>query len=781
MASVFMLSLVLLLVTLPPARSGAADATQLATDTIAVDVSRTDGHVDLIVSGKDAAGGWREVCHSFRPDFDGHPNANPFFDTGLTPGRYQVSELLSDFRVEQPEPGVTVVCLTGSNKHVAVEERLTLRHGEPFIHVDLKAELASPALDYLMHSFVFNLPKAPAFIHSPTAKLTDERSGPGRDQVIGDHAFHAPAVILQDGPLFAALVPDLDAINRFRIVSPDGRRTQRVARNQFSVPIDDACYTMPTALDLSVTSGLTDKPVFSYGMMDFVVGHHIRFQRRNDGSMLRQLSGTSVRIAFDLFVGADVPEYLGYQRIARHHWARYGHPLFQASNLPLSFADYARRIYELISKPLPSDVQPPVAGYPDDGVFLDFELDGEPVGGLLTPLAGLGFGDALWNSEFWNNARDASGMYYWGKRLDDPTLVERARRTISLCIKAPRNEAGFFTLIYHAATKQWAASSVGPSPHPKHIFVRENVVYDIPAMSKTAAHLIEYHRQCEQDSRIVEYLKPYADTLVSLIDGRGMLPSYFTPDMQPVEDLTFSAQPAASMWFLAEYGMATGDPKYVAGARRIAVFLAREILPTQRWIDLEPYYSCGRNSLTLVADIEQGLPIRGNLSTSWAARGFAALYRETHDKQYLTAGEAVVDYLSLSQACWSPHYIYTAFPFGGFTADNIDTANWLDQRQSEMVAPMIWYGKTLGREDLVERGLAAARAAVVLVNLPEHLEPNGPEGRPLFPFAARFRPGLGPENINHEGHNQAAMRTHSGWGEGSAIFTALSDAARLTE
>ena len=35
------------------------------------------------------------------------------------------------------------------------------------------------------------------------------------------------------------------------------------------------------------------------------------------------------------------------------------------------------------------------------------------------------------------------------------------------------------------------------------------------------------------------------------------------------------------------------------------------------------------------------------------------------------------------------------------------------------------------------------------------------------------------ENINHEGHNQSAMRTHPGWGECSGIFTGLADADRM--
>jgi hypothetical protein len=228
------------------------------------------------------------------------------------------------------------------------------------------------------------------------------------------------------------------------------------------------------------------------------------------------------------------------------------------------------------------------------------------------------------------------------------------------------------------------------------------------------------------------------------------------------------------MWFLAEMADVTGDVRYRKGAEQIGGYLMKEIIPKQRWIDLEVYYSCGRNPLSYTVDEYQSLPIRGNLSTHWAAKGFQALYKVTYDKAHLQAGAKAVDYLTFSQGSWNPHYVYTANPFGGCTVDNVDTATWLDARQCELVQPFIWYGLELGRQDLVERGIAAARASTVLINHPRHIE-NG-----IYPHVNLYGFGLGPENINHEGHNQSAMRTHPSWGECSGIFTGLADAARFT-
>ena len=263
-------------------------------------------------------------------------------------------------------------------------------------------------------------------MHSPTAKKDDPRSGPAVDQVIGDHAFHSPAIVLQKGGLYACMVPDLAMINAHAVQSPDARRTQAVGRNQFSVPIIDEHYTLPTALDLNARSGLTAQPVFSYGMMDFVVGHHVRYQRVNNASMVRHLAKPEIRFGYDLIAGADMAEGAAFQVASRHIWQRYGHKQFRdEAHLAMPFAEYVRTIYGVVSKPMPPAIQAPVPGYGDHGVFVDFELNGKAVGGMVAPLGGLGFGDALWNFEFWNNIRDANGMVYWGEKLGIPELKER--------------------------------------------------------------------------------------------------------------------------------------------------------------------------------------------------------------------------------------------------------------------------------------------------------------------------------------------------------------------
>jgi hypothetical protein len=226
------------------------------------------------------------------------------------------------------------------------------------------------------------------------------------------------------------------------------------------------------------------------------------------------------------------------------------------------------------------------------------------------------------------------------------------------------------------------------------------------------------------------------------------------------------------MWFLSELYRATNREEYLLGAERIADYLQNEIIPEQKWIDMEQFFSCGYRPLEFKRDRWQNQFGRGNLSLFWASEGFASLYQATRNEEYLKSGEECVDYVSFFQCGWEPHYIYTAFPFGGISSDNADNANYLDARQAEMVKPFIWYGKQLEREDLIERGVAAARSSVVLINHPRHKSNNIYRHTNIYPY------GLGPENIDHEGHPQSAMRTHPSWGEGSGIFTGLAEASR---
>lgn len=721
---------------------------------------------------------WVLVAESFSPPTSYPKQANPLLNSRLNEFRFLTNDLSENLSLVRSDKDQNrVVQIRGKIRDVEIIQTISLNGNDENLHVEVHAQFPAEAnrLEYLLSAYRFINDGVPDFIHTPTLKYNEERwDTPEEDQILGDRSFHSPAIVLQDDERFFGMVPDLNAINDKRMLSPDARRTINIPTNKFSVPLVESKYTMPTALDMNVRTGLTNSPVVFFGFIDNIIQHHVRYLHPNDGKMVRTIQSKTASYSFDLFISGKKSSDQAIHEVTSFIWDRYGHPEFaNKKHLALPFVEYVKTISSVTFSPM--DVQPGVEGFKNTGSFLEFELNGKAVGGFRSAVPG--WTDALWNSVFWNNARDAVGMFIWGKRTGDSMLLSRARRTVNLLLAAPQNEFGLFPTIYHAATNKWQTSSYDVVNKKFGLFSAgpESATYDIAAMSKTIAHLLEYYLRCEADKAILQYVEKYGDWLSDIVASDGIMPSYVGTDMKSSDVLKYSAQSAASMWLLADLYSITKKKKHLQAAERIARFLQKEIIPKQNWIDLEQYFSCGIKSLSFTGDKEQGQLARGNLSAGWATEAFAALYRVTGKEAYLKSGEACLDYLTFTQCSWNPHYIYTAYPFGGFTVDNSDHATYLDARQAEYVKPLIWYGKKLQRQDLIERGVAAARSSVVLINHPLHKMNN------IYPYTNVYSFGLGPENIDHEGHPQSAMRTHASWGEGSGIFTGLSNAIDALE
>lgn len=735
---------------------------------------------------------WVLVAEGFRPPQPFPETGNALYDTSRFPHRFLVNEGLREAAVATESPDEVAVKLTGTIGRTPVSQTVSLRRGDRHVHVEVAADLqgSPPKVEYLLSSFTFNVDRTPSFVHTPSLK---DRV----DDIIGDAVFHAPAVAVQEGRLFAALAPDLEMINQHKVLSPDARRKRLWSGNpRFTLPVVDKYMTLPTGLDLNVRTGLTARPVFSFGYIDSLLAHHVRFRHPNDGSMVRTAAAGELRYGFDLFVQADAAPGAGFQQVTRHQWKRYGRPTLQRPRpQAMPFEAYARLVYANQFKPL-GDYQPALAGYKDTGCFLEFELAGRPVGGYR--VAAHFWNDVLCNGLWWNNVEDAAGLYYWGKRLNNGTLIDKARRTINLAMLAAQDH-GLFPVVYKANEKRWVGNHFDPPLEqesfegqfydaggyisPAYVKVAPNRFqvkkgwdsrsYLIAACSRTAAGLLDYHVRCEPDERIIPYVKRYADYLLTQIDDVGTVPAWVTYDLKPHWILRRSAHNGASMWFLAELYKATKEQKYLHGARKLAAFMTTHILPRMDWKDLEHYFSCGKKPLCYTEDPWQRLPTRGVLSQIWAMHGFKAMYEATGEELYLDAGEKVVDYFAFYQTCWAPHFKYSAYTFGGCDTDNGDGA-WLNGHIHQTIEPLAFYGIALSRQDLLERAVAAAHAAVVLVRSQRHIDNN------VWPYP-RNHPidGLGPENVDHPGFASDCMRSAPGLCEGGGVNLALADAARM--
>ena len=725
-------------------------------------------------------GQWVEVLRAFRPP-DPRPSGTTelYLDRSTEYGR--ALEVADEFRVIVPSVLRTVavdasgpeeahVTLFGKTGLLEVTQRVSIRRGEPHIHIDVTGTFQRdpPQLEYLLSPFAFARSGSLDFSHAPGYKRS-----PG--DVIGDRVFFSPAAIVQTDSLFAALLPDLDTINE-HVVYAEKARPQKYPWI-LRVPIDSSKISMPAVLDLELASGMTPQPLLAYGMMDVIAEHHFYWRHLNaGGTFVRTLSGGEVRYGMDLLLSAAAEENRGYQVVSPFLWERYGRRHLQEPRpQALPFAEYARRLYP--------------ASFDYDGYTIRVE-NGEPVmdqreaegttwnswqewekGGL--PMGSQRLAPPFWyhltyNAAWWNNVGDATGFYYWGHALADSSLIDKARRIVNLALSSPQQE-GLFPSFYNLDDGTWVPS---PWEFPQDEYDPDETKnywnwvdgdYHTAASSVTAGFLMQIYRLWEKDQRILDFVRRYGSFLVRRMQPDGSIPSWFSSSLEARPPMRWNAEGGVHAWVLAELYRATGEVEWLRTAERAAAFLIREVLPQQRWVDFEALYSCAVKPETFF-DERTGQPPRNTMSMSWALEAFIALYEITENAQYLDAAERVADYATLLQTVWDPHYIITAYPFGGFSSQ-IGDAEWMDQRDHRFVSPLIRLGLHTGRQDFLERAVAAARSSLALVTLPEHAE-NDIYRAQTFPY------GVGPENIDHEGVPQTPLRSGPSWSEVGGLMAA---------
>ncbi|MCX6872842.1 MAG: Ig-like domain-containing protein [Verrucomicrobia bacterium] len=683
--------------------------------------------------------GWMLLAESFRPSgLTG--SVTPLYDASIdTTHRFLTSELLNQIVEVQRTGGMSQVVLQGTRGGSTIRQTVQLHSGQAYAHIETTATLAgsTPTLEYLLVPLVATLDGTLDATHAPTLK-------PSADSVIGDRAFHAPLVSVQQGGRFVGLVPDLGIINSNVVYAPGAR--QHPDSNALPVTVDPATVSMPTALDLELQSGVTTRPVLAYGMMDYIVHQHVWFQHLNTaGAMVRTLSTNQVKIGMDLLLSASAPTCRGYQVAAQHLWQRYGSEYFgRPRPQAMPYAEYAKVCY-------PANIQ-------YQSSWQQWETAGQPVGGLR--LYAPQWSNFIANLGWWNNVCDATGLYYWGKQLNDADLLDKARRMVNLALSAPQNQ-GLFPGIYDSSSGSWLPSLwtlplTGYNPNASSAYWGWNSgsSYQTAAASVTAGYLLQYRRTCEENVRIVPYVTAYGDFLLASMQTNGCVPAWFNANLTPLPSLTWNADGGAHVWTLSELYLATGQQKYLDGAKKAANFLLTQVMPQQRWADFEAFYSCAIKPETYI-DTHTGQWPCNTMSMSWALQGFLSLHEATQDNQYLDAAAATADFAALFQSAWAPEYVITAYPFGGMLSQKGD-AEWLDQRAHRFAEPFVRIGLLTGRQDLVERGIAAGRSSLTLVNHVRH-QANGIYAYTDYPL------GLGPENIDHEGFPQRPLTSGPSW------------------
>ncbi|MGI8907539.1 MAG: hypothetical protein ACR2IE_13735 [Candidatus Sumerlaeaceae bacterium] len=656
------------------------------------------------------------------------------------------------------------IVLSGSDSEWDIQRNITLSNQMAHVDVVLTATTTEPRLEYVLAAHAF-LPDGAAL---SKYRLPDMMFAPalrkGADHVIGEHFFRAPAVMVQHGQIFAALLPDLDVLARE--------------------------HPAQMIIDLDGLNGVVDAPLLSYGFCRHRESGHVTFSHR-PGEIMR-VPGT-MRFAYDLVLRADAPAWqlakgtspavdnnvlaqTAFDATAQWQWERYGNANLQKV-LPqtMPFAEYAKVCYPAAFAEKHKGKQ---LGWWEEEEQRFQPNDGPDIGLLRRGgiYAGWGYqeGNTSWQAWF-NNLRSAYGMYVWGKQLGNRDWMHKAQLMLNMALSAPRKE-GAFPTVYNHMTQKWQGCLVS----------REGGYYCSADMAWKGYWLLRWHQdiqRLDKDARTsatsngygaeytLQYCRDLGDFFLRHQEASGAIPSWFREDMTTVPVLQESAQTALPAWFLAELADVTSDTRYLKSARRAGDYLMTQVVPQFRYYDFETFFSCspkecvdgGRNDDSMRDWHTMQLP-QNALCMQWSAEALKRLWELTSDARYLRSATQALDTMIMYQNIWSLPYRTTANSFGGFGAQNSD-GEYNDARQAQFACTLCDFGASLGRRDYFERGVAALRGSFTLINHPTHIA-NGVYAEPNYPL------GLQPENFGHGGRDEPAGRTGFDWGEGSALTSA---------
>lgn len=601
--------------------------------------------------------------------------------------------------------------------HATIRETVTVPRAGKTLSVSVVARMKDryPRIDHFLASYAF-YPGSPDTTWTPALRLRD-------DGVIGDHFFRAPAVIAQKGPLSASLMPDLVVL----------------AQNR---PI-------PTIIDLDCKSRSTLLPLLSYGFADYKLVSHVSFA--HDSSMTRAVP-RELRLGFQIRLDAESPRHAAYQAVASDLWERYGHGYLERL-LPqaMPFADYARVCY------------PAAFGERMTGGWFERTTAGHLCGGLPSGW-GLDQGWVSWQDWF-NQIRSAWGMRWWGKKLGQAEWVIKSGRMLNLALAAPMNH-GACPTTYDSRKDEWRGSLITP---------RGDCYYDLTNIAWKGIWLLRWldFPDCPRRDDIVQQLGDMEDLLIRYQEPDGAFPTWLDRNLKVVPILDRSAQSALPTWFLADIALSRrvqADPRARLSAIRGATFLARNVVDQQRYYDFETFFSCSpKQCLQMERKLDDPAMWdphtlqrpQNTLSMQWCAEALRAASKLDGNEGFMGSAMKALDIMTLYQNVWPMSYRRVAYNYGGFGVQNSD-GEYDDARQSQFAETLCDFGVETGRRDLFERGVAAARASLALINHPLH-ERLGIYPDPNYPL------GLEPENDGHGGSDEQDGRSGFDWAEGSGL------------
>lgn len=574
---------------------------------------------------------------------------------------------------------------------------------------------------------------------------------PTGENIIDQHVFRSPALIVSSREKLLILIPDLEIMTRGTSV-----------RWYMDLDASDNALTL--------------------GMSDYEVKKGLFFARKPGA----YYPSGKHEFGFYVFVSEEKEAIQNPWRVPLAFlWKGWGKPLFE-SGQPLlpDLEPYVKHTYNWAFNSW------------KESIWQEFELNGKKVGApvfIVNVTQSPNYpGEvderefrSIWNQAWFSSLRSASGLYRYARRTGNTSLLEKALLTKELALRAPMKNGLFDTVIAtemekvevageeYNRSRGWGTAFWGNSDRnpvnrlPGQSRIRDAGIapYHVLDMSWTALLMLRWYEELEQDDKLLAYARTYAESLLELQDDDGFFPDWLDKDThRPLGVLDQSPETSMSVTFLLKLKEITRNEKYSHAALRAMDAIIQDVIPVGRWEDFETYWSSssyGSGDLIGEKVVRNNMHKQCNFSMFWTAEALYEAYQTTGKEQYLQQGQRVLDEMLMTQASWQPPYMYVDV-LGGFGVMNCD-GEWLDSRQSLFAEIIVKYGQELGIKEYIQRGLAALRSSFVMMYCPENPKTKG-QWEKKHPFFGPEDYGFTMENYGHGGRTSPE-------GEGVGVFT----------
>lgn len=275
-----------------------------------------------------------------------------------------------------------------------------------------------------------------------------------------------------------------------------------------------------------------------------------------------------------------------------------------------------------------------------------------------------------------------------------------------------------------------------------------DVPYDMVLDSETCRWLLMIHRLTGGDLRLLFACKTFGDFLLANQLPSGAIPSWFSHRLDPLSELSETAETAASGRFLVELYDATGERHYLDAAKRAGSFVM-SLISKEHYIDR----SLLSSNAAEIRDYHTMINSKSSIAIRHSADFMISLFRATKVQTYLKAGLIAISRMCWFQNTWSG--IIGSFAVG----------NAVDGKPSGAAfgRTLLEYYSATNRIEYMERGIAAIHAGLAL---------GDPDAAAIRQWAIRKFGSALIDVKNHSAHSFGLCSIHDlSVSPGSVAFT----------